>query len=575
MKVSAYSILFAIAAAICLMSTSTNADNTNSAFASEETKYVRGRAGEVNRNRSDLVNQQATEEINANPARREESVRRFLQTGRHDAPAKSPKGANPPTTKTKMIKGNAPAPVPSSSVVPVPVPVPVPVTSVTGGPSPALVTSAPVASAPETDSPTSCWATNTACIQYVDCDMCCEGYGYNIDVFRTTCGVFPTATPQEVQQMCVTQSVPPGEDPNPDFTGPGFKIKNDTPYHVEISLWQVGPLYWELVAPGQYFFQETGAVWFTVKAAIKLDQEGDIDVWDAVWPIASIVTGVLLAIVTAGSASGPVAASVAAGGAASTATATVTTAVASSLIGAGLPAGSALYVAAAGLGALKFALSTGGMLVVEEATQTSLERVLTADVMTLARTDMYAGPAFPLQKPLIMRIHDGLMMENTLTAEGTCIASLNGGNTLKLEIPCLPDSILCLAGTTCNDCCNGSAFWEQKATTACGPEPCWQDGWTCGPGTTCNKCCNTARDDLGWKCGGVAWPDGTVCGIGTTCDFCANGSTFWAGKLITACGTEPCWGNDEVCGSGTTCNQCCDGADCPWYQFGVCNCNSN
>jgi hypothetical protein len=33
--------------------------------------------------------------------------------------------------------------------------------------------------------------------------------------------------------------VPYGADPNPNYTGPGFKIKNDTPWFVEVSLWQV------------------------------------------------------------------------------------------------------------------------------------------------------------------------------------------------------------------------------------------------------------------------------------------------------------------------------------------------
>ena len=49
MQLSAYSILLAIAAAVCLMSTSTNANpDPISVIASEEKENAEGRAGEVN-----------------------------------------------------------------------------------------------------------------------------------------------------------------------------------------------------------------------------------------------------------------------------------------------------------------------------------------------------------------------------------------------------------------------------------------------------------------------------------------------------------------------------------------------
>ncbi|WP_298117075.1 hypothetical protein [Flavobacterium sp.] len=81
---------------------------------------------------------------------------------------------------------------------------------------------------------------------------------------------------------------------------PGFQIKNDTQWPLIISLNQVGPLYYELVQPGQVFRRDTGAVWFTVKARISPNNTLDIDTWDCVWPIAAIVGGVLLGAVTGG-----------------------------------------------------------------------------------------------------------------------------------------------------------------------------------------------------------------------------------------------------------------------------------
>jgi hypothetical protein len=338
-----------------------------------------------------------------------------------------------------------------------------------------------------------------------------------------------------------------------------------------VSLFKIGPLYWELVPPGGYYFQATGAVWFTVKAAIKFDQMSDITVWDAVWPVGLIVLTVIAAAVTAGAAAPAVA--VGAGGGAAVAGST-SIAVAASLVGAGLPAGAALFVVAAVPAAATAAVTSAGVKVaIQELTADYAGEGL-EDAMTLSKPGIYAGPAIPAQEPSVMRIHGGVRVENLLDDDGVC-KTVMMTHTLKLEIPCIDDGNICLAGTSCNDCCNGYEFWTSNVFTTCGTEPCWDDGSICGAGTTCSNCCNTAYNALGTQCGGSCWSDGTICGAGTTCNHCCNTSEYWDSKVFTACGTEPCWGGGTVCGTGTTCENCCGGnlgADCPWYQFGVCTC---
>ena len=123
-------------------------------------------------------------------------------------------------------------------------------------------------------------------------------------------------------------------------------------YPLLLLVWQIGPLYWQLIQPGQYFNYATGAVWFTVSATINMDNKPSIGVWDAIWPIGLLVLSVAIAIITLGS-SAPLSASVAAGGGAAGVSATVTSAIASVLVGAGLKASTALYVATAGIAAAK------------------------------------------------------------------------------------------------------------------------------------------------------------------------------------------------------------------------------
>jgi hypothetical protein len=70
---------------------------------------------------------------------------------------------------------------------------------------------------------------------------------------------------------------------------PGFEIYNGTIWPLQIALKQVGPLYYGIVQPGQYFRRDTGAVWFTINASIALDGKEHISDWDCVWPVAAIV----------------------------------------------------------------------------------------------------------------------------------------------------------------------------------------------------------------------------------------------------------------------------------------------
>jgi len=74
------------------------------------------------------------------------------------------------------------------------------------------------------------------------------------------------------------------------------------------------------------------------------------------------------------------------------------------------------------------------------------------------------------------------------------------------------DGTLCLLGTTCASCANGSTWWWSKGIrhigmTACGNEPKWNDGAKCDKGFSCKAC--------------------------------ENGFTYWKNKSSFACGTAP------------------------------------
>lgn len=77
-------------------------------------------------------------------------------------------------------------------------------------------------------------------------------------------------TSRNLRGQCALKDFADAPFPNPGRDGPGFRIQNKTPWPVEVSLWQTGPLYFELIQPGQYFYRETGAVWFTVKGECNI-----------------------------------------------------------------------------------------------------------------------------------------------------------------------------------------------------------------------------------------------------------------------------------------------------------------
>lgn len=183
---------------------------------------------------------------------------------------------------------------------------------------------------------------------------------------------------------------------------PGFIIKNETIWPLQISLNQVSPLYFDVVQPGKTFVRDTGAVWFTVKASLFLDEKDRITNWDAIWPIGAIVGTVILTAVTAGAAAyaaGPVIA--AAGGAtgaisgatvtglSSTALAATSTA-ATTLVGAGFSASAALVVGGAVVGGTGAAITA--------TTKAALTDIFSSENTAASKAGVYAGAPWPFQK---------------------------------------------------------------------------------------------------------------------------------------------------------------------------------
>ena len=178
---------------------------------------------------------------------------------------------------------------------------------------------------------------------------------------------------------------------------PGFEIKNETIWPLQISLDQVGPLYFDLIQPGQTFSRTTGAVWFTIRGAICLDPKDQITTWDAVWPIGAMTVGVLAAAlataVTAGTA-GPAIAGAA--GAASAGAATGlsgaalvgVSALAPTLVGLGVPAGAALVVSG---------FTIGGTVAAGTAGAKALQAAFKPENSVAKRPGSYAGPAWPFR----------------------------------------------------------------------------------------------------------------------------------------------------------------------------------
>jgi hypothetical protein len=114
----------------------------------------------------------------------------------------------------------------------------------------------------------------------------------------------PTYVPPDQLRVVSAQSQWPGqlgaawENPPPGVS-PGFQIVNKTDYPVLVTLEQVGCLYYGIVQPGQTFQRDTGAVWFTVKAAMAPNIKPPTD-WDCARDPALYAGSVLFAGATAG-----------------------------------------------------------------------------------------------------------------------------------------------------------------------------------------------------------------------------------------------------------------------------------
>ena len=190
---------------------------------------------------------------------------------------------------------------------------------------------------------------------------------------------------------------------------PGFIIKNETIWPLQISLSQVGPLYFDVIPPGQTFTRDTGAVWFTVRASIFLDEKDRITDWDAVMPVAIIVGSVVIAAVTAGAAAyagGPALVTAGMAGISgvtglSTASALATATAASALVGAGFSASAALVIGGAVVGGgIGAALSTS--------TQAALKEIFKKDNSSVSSAGCYAGPPWPFRRDVTpLRITGG------------------------------------------------------------------------------------------------------------------------------------------------------------------------
>ena len=191
-----------------------------------------------------------------------------------------------------------------------------------------------------------------------------------------------------------------------------------------------------MVQPGEYFYRETGAVWFTVKATINMDNKPQIDIWDAIWPIAAIIAGAALAFVTVGS-SAALSASVAAGGAAGSVSGTVVAAIASTLVGMGMKAGTALCVTTSAIGATQAVVTSAGVtLAVKEALYQDLSGVQSS-WMSVSDAGTYAGYPWPFeQETQTARVHGGLHMESA-HLDNQCVNVFRQDTSSNLKLSCV------------------------------------------------------------------------------------------------------------------------------------------
>jgi hypothetical protein len=180
---------------------------------------------------------------------------------------------------------------------------------------------------------------------------------------------------------------------------PGFIIKNETIWNLQLSLNQVGPLYFGVIKPGETFQRSTGSVYFTIRASIFLDEADRITEWDAILPVAAIVGTVIVSAVTGGAAAyagGPAYAAAAAAGVSgvkglSSAGMLATAVAASQLVNAGFKAGAALIIGGVVVG--------GGTGAAASATvQAALKEIFKKQNVSVSRAGAYAGPPWPFRR---------------------------------------------------------------------------------------------------------------------------------------------------------------------------------
>jgi len=179
---------------------------------------------------------------------------------------------------------------------------------------------------------------------------------------------------------------------------PGFIIKNETIFPLQISLNQLSPLYFGVIQPGESFIRDTGAVWFTIRAAIILDESKQITTANAVWPILTISGTVLASAITAGAAAYAAGPSIAAAGIAGvsgvssvgTASALATATAASALVGAGFSAGASLVIGGVVVGGI-----AGSAL--SATAKAALEEIFKDENASVSEAGCYAGFAWPFR----------------------------------------------------------------------------------------------------------------------------------------------------------------------------------
>jgi len=239
----------------------------------------------------------------------------------------------------------------------------------------------------------------------------------------------------------------------------GIDIINKTKFPLQVSLNQIGPLYWDIIQPGGTFSKDTGSVWFTIQASTYIEGSSNkITTSDSVLPVVAVTASILAAAFTGGTS---VLAAAGAGGAGALSTATA--GLSSALVGAGLPAGSALLVGGALVGGGKAAIGSSGV------TAAAVELIFSEE-----NTSVSKGGAYATSNPRpVWEVRDGLYIKPTECGCKTCVDSI--WNTFAGEFKC-GDRIQYLQnslGYNERDACSRVAGTEFRVECGgCDPDRC-------------------------------------------------------------------------------------------------------